>query len=101
MLEGRGTKSPFVFDDETCTLRVVTGASAGVQLQMFDGVRVQLSLAVSADEQHQRLQLKLIEPKVDGFRSVLLLLYLLSCERECIRAVNANSTFAVSNRRRS
>jgi hypothetical protein len=82
MLEGRGTRSPFVFDDETCTLRVATGASAGVQLQMFDGVRVQLSLAVSADEQHQRLQLKLIEPKVDGFRFGLLFSYVFSCEWE-------------------
>jgi exosome complex exonuclease DIS3/RRP44 len=100
MLDGRGTKSPFVFDDETCTLRVATGPSAGVQLQMFDGVRVQLSLAVSADEQHQRLQLKLIEPKVDGFRFGLFLFCSFLCGRGNEWWVT-NSPFAVSNRRRS
>ena len=60
-------KSAFVFDEDTCSLRVATGASAGLQLFMFDAVRVRLELVSTNAEQHHRLQLKLIEPKIDGF----------------------------------
>uniref|UniRef100_A0A914WXB8 Exosome complex exonuclease RRP44 n=1 Tax=Plectus sambesii TaxID=2011161 RepID=A0A914WXB8_9BILA len=53
--------SPFVFNEDDCSMR-----SPDVTLRMFDRVVVQLSLNTK-DEQHPKLQLKLVQPKVDGF----------------------------------
>lgn len=75
-------QAPFTFDDEHCTL--TTTMEPRVTLQIFDQVKVQVgfflrclflllfsftqvSLKSSADEQHHRLLVELIEPRIEGF----------------------------------
>lgn len=59
--EGKGKNSMFTFNEEESTQSV-----GDITLHVFDPVKVQISID-SSNIQHQKLALKLVEPKIAGF----------------------------------